>query len=366
MLWQHTVFAVIAAELGKEGHRLLGALRDQFAEHPVQRLAERGALAVHVGRKQVAHRDVEGEPAGVEPVDELVAGPSRGRRRRAAPAARRDPRGPRTQILGAPPHQRVDALVEQPAADPMRIAATSAALCRSIQSLSLDSVGLAVADTAYAGRASVTEDRGDRDEVATAATPRYADRAVGAHRELLGANEETAFGFSHRECRAVDHPPWRGSTLHDRDAVHAGMCRPDRLRASHAEDAEQRSRYRRPTTIRSQRRPRRRLVQAADRAPQTPIENRRGSGRRRHPADHVQQRGGPGMGSRAAPAPPAMIDSGDSVITSANGMSSVSTVPAIRGHNSRSSWRVSSTVRICTPRSACPVRNRTCASEENC
>ncbi len=73
MGWQHTVFAVIPAELGKKGHRLRGALRDQLAVNPVQRVGESGSLAVHFGRKQIAHRDVEGEPVGVEPVDEFVA-----------------------------------------------------------------------------------------------------------------------------------------------------------------------------------------------------------------------------------------------------------------------------------------------------
>ena len=68
---QHTVLAVVAAELGQKSHRLLGALGDQFAVHPVQRLGESGSLAVHFGREQVAHRDVEGEPVGVEPVDEI-------------------------------------------------------------------------------------------------------------------------------------------------------------------------------------------------------------------------------------------------------------------------------------------------------
>ena len=72
MGWQHTVFAVIPAKLGKKGHRLLGALGDQLAVHPVHRVGESGSLAVHFRRKQVAHRDVEGEPVGVEPVDQLA------------------------------------------------------------------------------------------------------------------------------------------------------------------------------------------------------------------------------------------------------------------------------------------------------
>ena len=72
MARQHTVFAVIPAELGKKRHRLLGALRDQFAVHPVQRVRESGSLAVHFGRKQVAYREVEGKPVGVEAADEFV------------------------------------------------------------------------------------------------------------------------------------------------------------------------------------------------------------------------------------------------------------------------------------------------------
>ena len=63
---------MIPAELGQEGHRLCGALRDQFAVHPVQRVGESGSLAVHFGREQVADGDVEGKPVGVEPVDEFA------------------------------------------------------------------------------------------------------------------------------------------------------------------------------------------------------------------------------------------------------------------------------------------------------
>ena len=37
-----TVLAVVAAELSEERDRLLGALGDEFAEHPAQRLGERG------------------------------------------------------------------------------------------------------------------------------------------------------------------------------------------------------------------------------------------------------------------------------------------------------------------------------------
>ena len=68
-----TVFAVIAAQLGEKRDRLLGALRDQLAEQPVSAWANAAALALHVGREQVAHRDVDGEPVGVEPADQFVA-----------------------------------------------------------------------------------------------------------------------------------------------------------------------------------------------------------------------------------------------------------------------------------------------------
>ena len=71
-----TVFAVVATQLSEERHRLLGALGDQLAEQPRHRLGERGALVAHVGREQVAGRDVDGEPAGVEPADQFV-GPQR-------------------------------------------------------------------------------------------------------------------------------------------------------------------------------------------------------------------------------------------------------------------------------------------------
>jgi len=70
---QHTVFAVILAELGKEGHRFLRALCDQFAVYPIQRVRESGSLVVHLRREQVAYRGVEGEPVGVEPADEFIA-----------------------------------------------------------------------------------------------------------------------------------------------------------------------------------------------------------------------------------------------------------------------------------------------------
>lgn len=73
MCRQHTVFAVIPAELGEEGHRLLGALLHQLAVDPVQCVAESGSLSVHFGREQVAHRAVDCEPVSVEPMDELAA-----------------------------------------------------------------------------------------------------------------------------------------------------------------------------------------------------------------------------------------------------------------------------------------------------
>ena len=72
MLFCHTVFAVIAAQLGQEGHRALRALGDELAEHPVHGLSERGALVVQLGREQVTHFRVEGEPAVVEPPDQFV------------------------------------------------------------------------------------------------------------------------------------------------------------------------------------------------------------------------------------------------------------------------------------------------------
>jgi len=78
MAWQHTVFTVIAAELGEKGDRLGGALCDQFAVHPVHRVGESGPLASHFRREQVAYRDVESKPVGVEPVHQFVR-PARAR-----------------------------------------------------------------------------------------------------------------------------------------------------------------------------------------------------------------------------------------------------------------------------------------------
>ncbi len=69
MAWQHTVFAVIPAELGKKRHRPLSALRGQFAVYPVQCVGESGSLAIHFRREQVAYRVVEAKPVGVEPAD---------------------------------------------------------------------------------------------------------------------------------------------------------------------------------------------------------------------------------------------------------------------------------------------------------
>jgi hypothetical protein len=57
---------VVAPELGQECHRLLGALGDELVAQPAHRLAEHVALLLQIGRKQVAGREVGGEPAGVE------------------------------------------------------------------------------------------------------------------------------------------------------------------------------------------------------------------------------------------------------------------------------------------------------------
>jgi len=73
MGWQHTMFAMVPAELSEKSHRLLRALRDQLAVHPVQRVGESGSLDLHFGWKQVTDRDVEIEPVGVEAADEFVA-----------------------------------------------------------------------------------------------------------------------------------------------------------------------------------------------------------------------------------------------------------------------------------------------------
>ena len=68
----HSVFAVVAAQLGEEGDGLVGALGDQLAEQPRHGLGEHRALAVHVGREQVGDFGVDGEPAGVEATYQLV------------------------------------------------------------------------------------------------------------------------------------------------------------------------------------------------------------------------------------------------------------------------------------------------------
>ena len=72
MLMSHTVFAVIAAELREECHGLFGALLDEFAQHPVERLAEGSALGGQVRWEEVARRQVAGEPPGVEAADHVV------------------------------------------------------------------------------------------------------------------------------------------------------------------------------------------------------------------------------------------------------------------------------------------------------
>ncbi len=72
MVRQHTVFAMVPPELGQKRHRLPRAPRDQFAVHPVHRVAESGALGAHFGWEEIAHRGVEGEPMGVEAVHELA------------------------------------------------------------------------------------------------------------------------------------------------------------------------------------------------------------------------------------------------------------------------------------------------------
>ncbi len=68
----HTVFAVIAAQLRQEGHRLVRAPVDELAEQPRHCLAEHLELGSEVGWKQVTHRDVDGEPLGIELADQLL------------------------------------------------------------------------------------------------------------------------------------------------------------------------------------------------------------------------------------------------------------------------------------------------------
>ena len=63
---------MVASQLSQKRHRLFGALGDQLAVYPVQRVGEGGSLAGHVRREQVARRNVEGKPAGVKPADEPV------------------------------------------------------------------------------------------------------------------------------------------------------------------------------------------------------------------------------------------------------------------------------------------------------
>ena len=69
----HTVFAMVAAQLSQERDGLLGPCSIEFTEQPRQRLTENLDLCVRVGRKQVTHLDVDGEPFGVEPPDQVLA-----------------------------------------------------------------------------------------------------------------------------------------------------------------------------------------------------------------------------------------------------------------------------------------------------
>ena len=113
----HTVFAMIAAQLSQKGHRLLGPLVDELTEQPRHRLANAVALGRQIGRKQVAHRHVDGEPVGVELADQFL-GPERvGRPRRAACAARRGRRVPRRLSVGSARRRRAPL--------PLRTAATT-------------------------------------------------------------------------------------------------------------------------------------------------------------------------------------------------------------------------------------------------
>ena len=66
------VLAMVAAELGEEGHRLAGSLRHQFSEHPAQCQGECRPLLPQIGGEQVTHRIVDGEPGVVEPPDQCV------------------------------------------------------------------------------------------------------------------------------------------------------------------------------------------------------------------------------------------------------------------------------------------------------
>jgi hypothetical protein len=51
MLLAHTVFPMIAAELGKERDRGVGPLGHQLTEHPVHGLTEDRPLVVEVGNR---------------------------------------------------------------------------------------------------------------------------------------------------------------------------------------------------------------------------------------------------------------------------------------------------------------------------
>ena len=72
MLLAHSVFPMIAAELGKERDRGVGPLGHQLTEHPVHGLTEDRSLVVEVGGEQIAHAGVDGEPVGVELPDQLI------------------------------------------------------------------------------------------------------------------------------------------------------------------------------------------------------------------------------------------------------------------------------------------------------
>ena len=66
----------------------------------VNALRERRALLLHVGWEEVAGGDVDGEPAGVEPADQVVRAAVAGRPRRAVSPARHGRRVPRRPSLG--------------------------------------------------------------------------------------------------------------------------------------------------------------------------------------------------------------------------------------------------------------------------
>ena len=96
----HTVFAMIAAKLRQKGDGLLGPLVDELTEQPRQGLAEHRELAAEIGREKVTHRQVDGEPLGIEVADQVLRRRGVGRPRRAASAARRGRRVPRRLSVG--------------------------------------------------------------------------------------------------------------------------------------------------------------------------------------------------------------------------------------------------------------------------